>query len=177
MKVIVTGGTGFLGRHLCKALNKRNNEVTLIGSKDADLTVQDSLLRFNHTKYDRIYHLAAWTQAGDFCVHHPGEQWMINQQINTTVLTWWHQHQSQAKLVSMGTSCSYQEGVDLRESRYLDGIPREELYVYAMTKRMLLIGQQSLHRQFGLNYLTLVPSTLYGPDYHTGGEQMHFIFD
>jgi GDP-L-fucose synthase len=46
-----------------------------------------------------------------------------------------------------------------------------------MTKRMLNVGLLSLHRQFGLKYLYLIPSTLYGPGYHTDGRQMHFIFD
>jgi len=46
-----------------------------------------------------------------------------------------------------------------------------------MCKRMLHIGQMSLAKQFGLKYLTVVPSTLYGPGYHTDGRQMHFIFD
>ena len=46
-----------------------------------------------------------------------------------------------------------------------------------MTKRMLLVGLQSLQRQFGLRYLHLIPSTLYGPNYHTTHRQLHFIFD
>jgi GDP-L-fucose synthase len=46
-----------------------------------------------------------------------------------------------------------------------------------MTKRMMYIGQQSLAKQYGLKFLTVVPSTLYGPDYHIDGKQMHFIFD
>jgi GDP-L-fucose synthase len=46
-----------------------------------------------------------------------------------------------------------------------------------MTKRMLLCGLISLNKQYGLKYLYLIPSTLYGPDYHLDGRQMHFIFD
>jgi GDP-L-fucose synthase len=46
-----------------------------------------------------------------------------------------------------------------------------------MTKRMLLVGLQALSRQYGLDYLYLIPSTLYGPGYHTDGRQRHFIFD
>jgi GDP-L-fucose synthase len=46
-----------------------------------------------------------------------------------------------------------------------------------MSKRMLQVGVQSLSKQFNVNYLTFVPSTLYGPDYHQDGRQMHFIFD
>ena len=106
-----------------------------------------------------------------------GEQWLINQQLNTNALLWWKEHQPQAKFISMGTSCSYEEGRDLSEENYLEGKPIQGLFTYGMCKRMLHIGQQSLHKQFGLNYLTLVPSTLYGPGYHTDDRQLHFIFD
>jgi GDP-L-fucose synthase len=42
---------------------------------------------------------------------------------------------------------------------------------------MLLAGLRAMRKQFGLGYLCVVPSTLYGPGYHTDGRQMHFIFD
>jgi GDP-L-fucose synthase len=176
MKILVTGGTGFLGATLCRRLAQAGHDVTALGSRDADLRVPGSLDRFAGP-FDRIYHLAAWTQAGDFCLRHPGEQWLINQRLNTTVLEWWQQKQPQAKLVSMGTSCSYAPDRPLVETEYLNGTPIDSLFTYAHTKRMLHIGQLALQRQFGLRWLTLVPSTLYGPGYHTDGRQMHFIFD
>ena len=110
-------------------------------------------------------------------MHHPGEQWVINQRINTNVLDWWQSRQPQAKLIAIGTSCSYAPGSDLTEENYLSGDPVAELYAYAMTKRMLLVGLQALARQYRLDYLYLIPSTLYGPGYHTDGRQRHFIFD
>src|SRR5262245_48921925 len=102
-KVLVTGATGFLGRHLCEAMRKRGVELTELSSKSCDLTCPDSLSGFISTKYDTIFHLAAWTQAGDFCLHHAGEQWIINQKINTSVLSWWQKNQPQAKLVAIGS--------------------------------------------------------------------------
>ena len=177
MTDIVTGASGYLGRRLTHRFDEMDRDYVGLSSRDADLTFQESLLPYNTVKYDRIFHLASWTQAGDFCLYHRGEQWLINQQINTTVLSWWQKHQPQAKLVSIGTSCSYPVGSDHREELYLDGTPIEDLFTYAMTKRMLLIGQQSLNKQFGLRYLTVVPSTLYGPGYEQTNKQAHFIFD
>lgn len=176
MKIFMTGGGGYLGSHLVKTMRDRGWKVTTPSSSEADLRNPDALNKFTE-KFDQIWHLAAWTQAGEFCLHHSGEQWLINQQINTTILGWWHKEQSQAKLVSIGTSCSYAPGVKLSEENYLEGEPIESLYVYGMTKRMLLIGLRSLGKQFGLRHLTLVPSTLFGPGYHTEGKQLHFIFD
>jgi len=177
VKALVTGATGFLGTALVRRLSEAGWEVTALGSRDADLRDPRSLDRFAAHRYARIFHLAAWTQAGDFCLSHSGEQWLINQQINVTVLNFWQRCQPQAKLVSMGTSCAYQEGAGLTEDEYLTGTPIADLYTYAMTKRMLLVGQQSLARQFGMSWLTVVPSTVYGPGYPLDGKQMHFIFD
>jgi GDP-L-fucose synthase len=177
MKVLVTGATGFLGTALTTKLANDGHSVVRLGSRNCDLTQADSLSRFDDTKYDLIYHLAAWTQAGDFCLYHPGEQWIINQQINTNVLAWWARSQPQAKLIAMGTSCSYSSDLELVEENYLDGVPIDSLFTYAMTKRMLYVGLLAFARQFDLKYLCLVPSTLYGPGYHTDGRQMHFIFD
>ena len=177
MRVLVTGATGFLGTTLCGRLAARGDEVVRLGSKNCDLTRPDSLRAFERTKYDRIYHLAAWTQAGDFCLRHPGEQWLTNQLINTHVLAWWRDYQPQAKLIAMGTSCAYPPDGELSEEYFLTGVPIDSLFTYAMTKRMLYAGLLAFARQYGLEYLCLVPSTLYGPGYHTDGRQMHFIFD
>lgn len=177
MKILVTGASGFLGTALCSRLEASGHDVVKLNSKNCDLTKQDSLLNFNIPAYDHIYHLAVWTQAGDFCLYHPGEQWLINQQINTNVLAWWQQYQPQAKLICMGTSCAYAPDIELKEENYLSGIPIDSLFSYGMTKRMLYAGLLSLHRQFNLKYLCLIPSTLYGPSYHTDDRQMHFIFD
>jgi len=177
MKILITGASGFLGKFLHKKLSEQRHDITAINSKTNDLTKEDSLEEFNDIKFDQIFHLAAWTQAGDFCLFHPGQQWINNQKINTNTLSWWHKYQPQAKMIAMGTSCSYDPSLAHIEDNYLLGKPIDSLFTYAMTKRMLLTGLIALNKQFSLNYLYMIPSTLYGANYHIDGRQMHFIFD
>lgn len=177
MRLLVTGASGYLGTHLCARLEHDGHEISRISTRNGDLRDPSALNQFDGQKFDRIYHLAAWTQAGDFCLSHPGDQWVINQQINTNVLAWWLKSQPKAKLIAMGSSCCYAPEAELREENFMKGEPIDSLYTYAMTKRMLYAGLMALSRQYGLNYLCLVPSTLYSPGYHLAGRQMHFIFD
>jgi len=176
--IFVSGGRGFLGRHLIEALESLHHDVIAPSSRDCDLVHSASLERYTRNlKFDSIFHLAAWTQAGDFCMKFPGDQWLINQAINLNMLDWWVKYQPQAKLVTIGTSCAYPEEGDLTEDRYLTGHPTESLFTYAYTKRMLYQGTVALSKQYGLSALTVVPSTLFGPGYHPEGRQLHFIFD
>lgn len=175
MKILVTGATGFLGRHLLPYLKNKEIEVIALNSKNCNLTDKTNLLKYKDPNCDRIYHLAAWTKAGDFCLHHKGEQWIINQQINTNILWYWQKFHPSATMVTMGTSCAYPPELELKEENYMVSEPDKDLYTYAMTKRMLYEGVKSLNHQFGMDYSYLIPSTLYGPLFDP--QDTHFIFD
>ena len=175
MKVLITGATGFLGRHLSKMLKNKNWQIYISNTSKANLESDQNLHIYNEVKFDYIFHLAAHTKAGDYCLYHKGEQFEINQRINSNILKYWNDKQPQAKMVAMGTSCSYSPELPMTEENYLKGDPEEGLYTYAMTKRMLLVGLKSYAEQYGLKWLYFVPSTLYGPDFEEWDN--HFIFD
>jgi len=175
MKVLVTGISGFLGRHLKKKLDELGWEVLISNTKVANLMDDKNLHVYNDVKFDYIFHLAAHTKAGDWCLYHKAEQYEVNERINANILKYWSDHQPQAKMIAMGTSCSYSPDTLMSEENYLKGEPDTGLYTYAMTKRMLLVGLKSYAEQYGLKYMYYVPSTLYGTDFEL--DDSHFIFD
>ena len=178
MNILVTGSSGFLGKTLCPHLRREGHQVTAISSKTCDLLDPYALQQYNEQTFDRIFHLAVWTQAGDFSRLHPGEQWLINQKMNTHLLDWWQKSQPQAKMITIGTSCSYDPALPMIEENYFAGAPMQSFFAYGMVKRMLLSGLEAMQKQYGLDYIYAIPSTLYGIEgYHTDGRQLHFIFD
>ncbi len=90
IKILVTGSTGFLGRHLIKKLTSENSELFISNTKKGNLhNYEDFSQCFGDIKFDYIYHLAAKTKAGDYCLTHKGEQWIDNQILNTNILKYW----------------------------------------------------------------------------------------
>jgi GDP-L-fucose synthase len=174
-KVLVTGVSGFLGKHIKSKLLSLGWDVYESNTKKANLMNVENLYCYNDIEFDYIFHLAVDTKAGDYCLKHPGKQWVVNQTINTNMLNYWVTNQRQAKMICMGTSCSYTPDILMSEENYLLGEPEESLYTYAMTKRMLLVGLRSLEKEYGVNWLYFIPSTLYGPGFEL--DDNHFIFD
>lgn len=168
-KILVTGATGFVGRHLVSALKKLEHEVIETDSK----TFQD--IWFIKDKLDYIIHLAVKTEAGGYCQKHPGEQYLINSSINTDILYYWKQYQSQAKMITFGSSCGYSDDVLKFEENYLVGEPESGYEVYGTIKRNLLVGLKALNQEYGMDYSYLIPTVFYGPQYDL--DDKHFIFD
>ena len=176
MKILITGSTGFVGKHLIKTLKmghlnfEEDHEITEINS-----TNFSSMWSLEKNSYDVIIHLAVKTAAGGYCQQHPGEQWIINSSINTDMLAYWTQYQQRATMITFGSSCSYSNNEVKSEDNYLKGEVEKGYEVYGNVKRNLLIGLNALKSEFQMDSYYLIPSVFYGPEYDL--EDKHFIFD
>jgi len=159
MKVLVTGGSGFLGSHLVERLEAAGHDVVVPRSADYDLTHEDDAARLlRDTEPEIVFHLAAL--AGGIGANRaaPGLFWHANLLMGTHVL-----EQSRlagvAKLVLLGTICSYPKHTPapFREEDLWDGYPEETNAPYGVAKKALLVGGQAYREQYGLNAITLLP--------------------
>lgn len=166
--ILITGATGFVGRHLVKTLRENHNVVEINSSNWNDMF-------FLTQSFDYIIHLAVKTAAGGYCQNHPGEQFLINSSINTDMLYYWHEYQPQAKMITFGSSCGYDKNSIKIEDNYLKGETEPGYEAYGAIKRNLLIGLQSLKKEYNMEYSYLIPSVFYGPEYDI--HDKHFIFD
>lgn len=169
MNILITGASGFVGKHLVKALENQNHYIVTLNSKTFS-----NIWEYRH-KLDYIIHLAVKTAAGGYCQLHPGEQYLINSNINNTILQYWKEYQSQAKLITFGSSCGYDKDVKKTEENYLKGEPEPGYEVYGNLKRNLLVGLKALSQEYNMSYSYLIPSVFYGPEYDL--HDKHFIFD
>lgn len=170
--VIVTGGTGFIGRSLVNRLRERlapGEEILAPGSSDVDLVNRERALEWFerlHWMHDvsHIFHLAAVYRAGGWPETHPGTQFHANMQINLSVLEGWKRFFPKARLTSVVSYCMYPDhGGPHTEAELWGTEPEPYLFAYAFTKKALLIGQKAYCREFGLEASALVLPTVYGP--------------
>lgn len=174
MKILVTGNTGFLGRHLTPRIISKGHSLYVCNTKINNLLKPIDPEAIPE-KIDIIYHLAAWTKAGTFPLEHKGDLWEKNQLINSHIMSYWLRHQSQALMIAIGTSCAYSPGMEMCEDNYLKGEPDPDMYGYALCKRMILSGLRCFNEQYGMRYRYFIPSTLCGPCFEI--TDTHFNFD
>ena len=172
-KALIVGSSSFFGKHFVRKA-KDILQLTCLTSKECDL-LTDQIFTYNVEKYDYIFYFAVKTEAGGYCQRHPGEQFILNQIMNTNILNYWLKEQPQAKFVTFGSSCSYADDALRNEDNYMTGLCETGYEVYGNVKRMLLVGLRAFNKEYGMNYMFYVPSCLYGPDYHQ--DDKHFIYD
>jgi GDP-L-fucose synthase len=165
MKVLVTGGGGFLGAHLVERLEADGHDVFSARRRDYDLTHEREAGRlFDDARPEIVFHLAAEVGGIGANRANPGRYWYANLQMGVNVLEQSRLH-AVRKLVLAGTVCAYPKftPVPFSEEDLWNGYPEETNAPYGIAKKTLLVGAQAYREQYGLDTIFLLPTNLYGP--------------
>jgi GDP-L-fucose synthase len=177
-RVLVTGGSGFLGQHVVAALERHGcRDVIVVRKARHDLTHEADVARlFEDTRPDIVVHLAAVVGGIGANRESPGRFFYQNVMMGALMM-------EQARLagvekfVGVGTICAYPKlaPVPFLERDLWNGYPEETNAPYGIAKKMLLVQGQAYRQEYGFNAIHLLPVNLYGPHDNFDPSSSHVI--
>jgi nucleoside-diphosphate-sugar epimerase len=166
MKYVVTGGTGFLGRHLVCRLERAGHTVAVPRSASCDLLELGQVKTFlERERPDRIIHSAAYYGGLGINGVEPATIYFRNIIMGANLFEAARQVDSIRKIVVVGTACSYPGRLEnlMREEDFWAGPVHGSVENYGLTKKIMSVQGRAYHKQFGLASIHLVLTNLYGP--------------
>jgi GDP-L-fucose synthase len=165
-RVLVTGGSGFLGARVLEALRGRDL-ADLYAPRSAEYDLRDpGAIRamLADAKPEVVIHLAAVVGGIGANMATPGQFFYENAVMGIHLI-----EESRLagveRFVCVGTVCAYPKHtpVPFHEDELWNGYPEETNAPYGLAKKMLLVQLQAYRQQYGFQGAYLLPVNLYGP--------------
>lgn len=175
-RILVTGGNGFLGKHLLKQLRQLSpKEIRIPDSKKDDLRVVANIKRMLKD-IDVVIHMAARVGGIEYNQNFPGTLFYENIIMGTQLMEYARKAKIK-KFVALGTICAYPKfaPTPFKERDLWNGYPEETNAPYGLAKKMLLVQAQAYRKEFGFNAIYLLPVNLYGPGDNFNPSSSHVI--
>jgi len=178
LRVLVTGGAGFLGWYVVEGLRARGcTDIIVPRSADCDLVQAEAVKRlFREVRPHVVIHLAARVGGIEANRQNPGRFFYENLMMGMQVMEE-ARLAGVRKFVAIGTICAYPKftPIPFKEEDLWNGYPEETNAPYGLAKKMLLVQAQAYRQQYGFPAITLFPVNLYGPRDNFDLETSHVI--
>ncbi len=174
--ILVTGGAGFLGKHLVAEFEKRKPKKIIISrSKDLDLRIWKNCVTAVKG-VDIVIHAAGNVGGIGYNQRLPGSLFYDNLIMGVQLMEAARQANVK-KFVAIGTICAYPKftSVPFKEDDLWLGYPEETNAPYGLAKKMLIVQGQSYHQQYGMDVICPMLVNLYGPGDNFDPKNSHVI--
>lgn len=164
-KILVTGGTGFLGSAICKNIEDKGGIAIPLKSEEVNLLNLESIIQFMAaSKPDYCIHAAGYNGGIEFNRMYPADI-LYSNTIMGLNLHYACQYMNVKKVLSIMTSCAYPDtGMEfLKEETFWEGLPNKTIRAHGIAKRTLQTAAESYNEQYELNAVTVCVTNLYGP--------------
>jgi GDP-L-fucose synthase len=177
-RIFVAGHNGLVGSAIVRALKARGHERLLLRThKELDLLRQEPVERFFATEKPEYVFLAAAKVGGIHANNVYRADFIYeNLAIAGNVIAAAHRAQAK-KLLVLGSSCIYPRGCPqpMKEEHLLTGALEQTNEPYAIAKIAGLKLCESFNRQYGTNFVSVMPTNLYGPGDNYDLENSHVL--
>lgn len=178
-KILITGGSGFIGSHVVDYLIQRRNvrweNITIPRSKDCDLRILENALKIMEG-VDIVVHMATPVGGILFNVKNLASQFYNVNLLNTQVVEAARVVEVK-RFLSVSCVCAYplDAPCPLKEENIFVGRPEETHLGYGFAKRMMIPQAEVYHKQYGTNISIVIPVNTYGPRENFDKETAHVI--
>ncbi|MBU0760461.1 MAG: NAD-dependent epimerase/dehydratase family protein [Nanoarchaeota archaeon] len=180
-KIIVTGGAGFLGRHIIQQLIEKEKvleeNISVPRSKTYDLRKLKSVEKlFRDFNADIVIHLATTAAGIGHNKEHPAELYLDTLLMGTYMMEQARLNNVK-KFVAVGSAIAYPASapIPLEEKDFWDGLPEKTLAPFGLATRILAVQAQAYRQQYGFNAIYIIPANIYGPGDSLDPEKSHVI--
>lgn len=175
--ILVTGATGFLGKRVCKLLDKQGKVYAKTSlSMGVDLRNRDATLSlFKAEAPSYVLNCAAFVGGIQFGEKHPVELFQNNLQMTLNLLDATHKTNVK-RIVNPISNCAYPGKAALfKEEEFWDGPLHESVLVYGFVRKAFWVGSWAYAKQYDMDVMNIILSNMYGPEDHFEEERSHAL--
>ena len=175
-KIVVTGGSGFLGSRIVEMLEEKGvTDIVIPRSSSYDLRIAENCAMITKNA-DIVFHAAGNVGGIGYNKEHPGSVFYDNIVMDTLMMEESRKNNVE-KFIAIGTVCSYPKfaQVPFSEEQIWNGYPEETNASYGLAKKMLIVQSEAYRMQYDFKSIVLIQTNLYGPRDNFNPKTSHVI--